>query len=210
MITVNSIGGGTLSAAVVAEKSQGIQHIAPAHARADDDAGASIAAYLSLPGFNAASAVDTSNDTSTDTQADGGQAAALQALSESDDDGLKQALKDFDAALKNLSQRPETQAYRAKFGSEPLAEDSLPPPAPLPGIDENGLLLMPGRDSLSADADHDGKVSEEELRRYQEPLTYRIAAGAGRLDALADGPSAFSLVEANRAYGVVSAAAAAA
>ena len=52
--------------------------------------------------------------------------------------------------------------------------------------------------------------SEEELRRYQEPLTYRIAAGAGRLDALADGPSAFSLVEANRAYGVVSAAGAAA
>ena len=210
MITVNSIGGGTLSAAVAVEKSQGTQQVAPAQARSDDDAGASMAAYLSLPGFNAASAVETSNDTSTDAQADGGQAAALQAVSDSADDGLKQALKDFDDALKSLSQRPETQVFRARFGSEPLAEDSLPPPAPLPGMDENGLLRMPGRDGMSADADHDGKVSEEELRRYQEPLTYRIAAGAGRLDALADGPSAFSLVEANRAYGVVSAAAAAA
>lgn len=210
MITVNSIGGGTLSAAVVAEKSQGTQPIAPAHSRADDAAVASMAAYLSLPGFNAATAVETSNDTSADAQADSGQAAALQAVSDSADDGLKQALKDFDDALKRLSQRPETQVFRARFGSEPLAEDSLPPPAPLPGIDENGLLRMPGRDSMSADTDHDGKVSEEELRRYQEPLTYRIAAGAGRLDALADGPSAFSLVEANRAYGVVSAAAAAA
>lgn len=210
MITVNNIGGGSLSAAVVAEKSQGTQQVAPAQARADDDVGASMAAYLSLPGFNSASAVETSNDTSTDAQSDGGQAAALQALSDAADDSLKLALEEFDDGLKSLSQRPETQAFRAKFGSEPVADDSLTPPAPLPGVDENGLLLMPGRDSLSADANHDGKVSEEELRRYQEPLTYRIAAGAGRLDALADGPSAFSLVEANRAYGVVSAAAAAA
>ena len=210
MITVNNIGGGSLSAAVVAEKSQGTQQVAPAQARADDDVGASMAAYLSLPGFNSASAVETSNDTSTDAQSDGGQAAALQALSDAADDSLKLALEEFDDGLKSLSQRPETQAFRAKFGSEPVADDSLTPPAPLPGVDENGLLLMPGRDSLSADANHDGKVSEEELRRYQEPLTYRIAAGAGRLDALADGPSAFSLVEANRAYGVLSAAAAAA
>lgn len=210
MITVNSIGGGTLSSAVAAEKVQGTQQVAPAHARADDDAGAAMAAYLSLPGFNAATAVETGNDTSTDAQADGGQAAALQAVSDAADDSLKQALEAFDDGLKSLSQRPEAQFFRAKFGSEAAADERLTPPAALPGIDENGLLRMPGRDSLSADADHDGKVSEEELRRYQEPLTYRIAAGAGRVDALADGPSVFSLVEANRAYGVVSAAAAAA
>ncbi|KQQ40152.1 hypothetical protein ASF61_05030 [Duganella sp. Leaf126] len=208
MITVNSIGGGTLSAAVVAEKSQGTQQIAPAQDLGADDLGASIAAYMSLPGFNAAGAVGASNDTATDTQADGGQAAALQAVSDSDDDGLKQALKEFDDGLKSLSQRPEAQVFRAKFGAEPLVEGRLPPPPPLPGVQENGLLNMPGSDRLAADTNHDGKVSEEELRRYQEPLTYRAIAGAGRLDALADGPSAFSLVEANRAYGVVSAAAA--
>lgn len=48
MITVNSIGGGTLSAAVVAEKAQGTQAIAPAQAP-DADLSASVAAYLSPP-----------------------------------------------------------------------------------------------------------------------------------------------------------------
>lgn len=207
MITVNSIGGGTLSAAVVAEKAQGTQAVSPAQTHSDADLSASVAAYLSLPGFNAPSAVDTGNEVSADAGADdsSSQAAALQAVSDSDDDGLKQALKEFDDGLKSLSQRPETQAFQAKFG----AEDPLPPALPVPGVDEHGMLRLPGRDSLSADANHDGKVSEEELRRYQEPLTYRSEASHG-LDALADGPSAFSLVEANRAYGVVSAAAAAA
>lgn len=210
MITVNSIGGGTLSAAVVAEKAQGTQAISPAQAHGDADLSASVAAYLSLPGFNASSAVDTGNDVSADAGTDDGssQAAALQAVSDSDDDGLKQALKEFDDGLKSLSQRPETQAFQAKFGGD-AQEDTLPRALPVPGVDEHGLLRLPGGDSLSADANHDGKVSEEELRRYQEPLTYRAEASQG-LDALADGPSAFSLVEANRAYGVVSAAAAAA
>lgn len=209
MITVNSIGGATLSAAVVAEKAQGTQAISPAQTHSDADLSASVAAYLSLPGFNPAGAVDTGNDVAADGGSDDGasQAAALQAVSDSDDDGLKQALKEFDDGLKSLSQRPETQAFQAKFGAEVQAE--APPALPVPGVDEHGMLRMPGRDSLSADANHDGKVSEEELRRYQEPLTYR-AEGSQRLDALADGPSAFSLVEANRAYGVVSAAAAAA
>jgi len=212
MITVNSIGGGTLSAAVVAEKAQGTQAISPAQTHSDADLGAPVAAYLSLPGFNPSSAVDTGNDVSADADSSAGssQAAALQAVSESDDDGLKQALKEFDDGLKSLSQRPETQAFQAKFGIEAQAEDNLPAALPVPGVDEHGLLRLPGRDSLSADADHDGKVSEEELRRYQEPLTYRAAEATQRLDALADGPSVFSLVEANRAYGVVSAAAAAA
>lgn len=209
MITVNSIGGGTLSAAVVAEKAQGTQAISPAQAHSDADLSASVAAYLSLPGFNAPSAVDTGNHVSADAgTADGGsQAAALQAVSDSDDDGLKQALKEFDDGLKSLSQRPETQAFQARFGVDAQAEDHLPAALPVPGVDEHGMLRLPGRDAMSADANHDGKVSEEELRRYQEPLTYRAEATQG-LDALADGPSAFSLVEANRAYGVISAAAA--
>ena len=127
MITVNSIGGATLSAAVVAEKAQGTQAISPAQTHSDADLSASVAAYLSLPGFNPAGAVDTGNDVAADGGSDDGasQAAALQAVSDSDDDGLKQALKEFDDGLKSLSQRPETQAFQAKFGAEVQAEAQI-------------------------------------------------------------------------------------
>jgi hypothetical protein len=210
MITINNIGSGNLSAAVVAEKAQTIQPIKPAQSTAATDAGAPVAAYLSLPGFNPSTAVDTGQGAATDTNDTDGnnQAAALQAVSDSGDDALMQALKEFDDGLKSLTERPETQLFQARFGAEPLADQNAPAPAPLPGVDKNGLVRLPGADSLSADTDHDGKVSEDELRRYQEPLTYRRTEATERLDTLADGPSAFSLVEANRAYGVVSAAAA--
>lgn len=211
MITINNVGSGNLSAAVVAEKAQTIQPIKPAQSTGAADAGAPVAAYLSLPGFNPSTAVDVGQGAAGDTGGND-QAAALQALTASSDlasdDGLQQALKEFDNGLKSLTERPETQLFQARFGAEPLADEQTPAPAPLPGVDKNGLVRLPGTDSLSADTDHDGKVSEDELRRYQEPLTYRRTEAAEHLDALADGPSAFSLVEANRAYGVVSAAAA--
>jgi hypothetical protein len=73
----------------------------------------------------------------------------------------------------------------------------------LPGVDENGLLGS-GKVDMSADTNRDGKISPEELRRYQMPITYRSSQHAA--DAVADGPSAFSLTEANRAYGVVATA----
>ncbi|MET0267102.1 MAG: EF-hand domain-containing protein [Duganella sp.] len=207
MITLNSIGGGNLSSAIVSEKALEPKSIAPAIESSDVDLSAAVAPYLSLPGFNAPAPVDTSNSTSTDSGRD--QSAALQALSESDE-GLQQALEEFDAGLNRLVQRPETQVFQSKFGSESQVNNNLPTPDPLPGVDENGQVRFPQGDYKAADSNHDGKVSEDELRRFQEPLTYRSTESMERTEALADGPSVFSLTEANRAYGVVSAAAAAA
>lgn len=173
------------------------------------DLSASLAAYLSLPGFNATSPLqaDTSNTTDSGDQAN----ALVKAVSE--DDTLKTALQQFDEGLKKLVERPETQIYQAKFGSDASAnanatsttDASLPTPEPLPGVGEDGLLGVPPPDSgLAADTNHDGKVSEEERIRYEAPLTYRSLAhdsAADVADAATNGPNAFSLTEVNSAYG---------
>ena len=205
MIMVNNIGGATLSAAVVAEKALEPKKIAaPAIDGTNADLSASVAAYLSLPGFNSPAPlqVDTSNDT---TSAADKASAVVKAVAESDDDGLKLALKQFDEGLKRLADRPETQIFQAKFGADaPVANDDLPAPDPLPGVGKNGLLGEVSKEEMDADTNHDGKISEDERRRYQMPITYRVTQHSA--DAVTDGPSAFSLTEANRAYGVVATA----
>jgi hypothetical protein len=96
------------------------------------DLSASVAAYLSLPGFNATSPlqIDTGNT-------NGNQANALvKAVSE--DETLKTALQQFDEGLKKLTLRPETQIFQARFGADAHANnnvnDNLPAPEPLPGV----------------------------------------------------------------------------
>jgi hypothetical protein len=200
MIMVNNIGGATLSAAAVAEKALEPKKIAAPTPETNADMSASVAAYLSLPGFNAPLQTDPNTTVNTADKA----SAVIKAVAESDDDSLKLALKQFDEGLKKLVQRPETQFFQAKFGTDNSAqEDGLVTPDPLPGVDENGLLGS-GKVDMSADTNRDGKISPEELRRYQMPITYRSSQHAA--DAVADGPSAFSLTEANRAYGVVATA----
>ncbi|MQA40934.1 EF-hand domain-containing protein [Rugamonas aquatica] len=202
MIMVNNIGGSNLTAAVAAEKAFEPKKVASAVADTNADLSASVAAYLSLPGFNApvqngltAAPVDKAS-------------AVVKAVAESDDDSLKMALKQFDEGLKRLVQRPETEFFKAKFGLDSHSDDSnsLVSPDPLPGVDENGLLAS-GKVDMAADTNKDGKISPEELRRYQMPITYRSSERAA--DSVVNGPSAFSLTEANRAYGVVATAEAA-
>jgi hypothetical protein len=199
MIMVNNIGGATLSAAAVAEKALEPKKIATPAPETNADMSASVAAYLSLPGFNA----PMQTDPNTTVNAADKASAVIKAVAESDDDSLKLALKQFDEGLKKLVQRPETQFFQAKFGTDNGTHEDLVAPDPLPGVDENGLLGS-GKVDMSADTNRDGKISPEELRRYQMPITYRSSQHAA--DAVADGPSAFSLTEANRAYGVVATA----
>jgi hypothetical protein len=162
---------------------------------------ASVAAYLSLPGFNAPSPLQT--DTSNAVSAADRASAVVKAVAESDDDGLKLALKQFDDGLKKLAERPETQIFQARIGAS--ADDAdAPAPLRLPGVGEDGLLGAVSKEEFAADTNKDGKISEDERRRYQLPITYRVTEHAA--DALVDGPSAFSLTEANRAYGVVATA----
>lgn len=203
MIMVNNIGGPNLTAAVAAEKAFEPKKVASAVADTNADLSASVAAYLSLPGFNApvqnglsAAPVDKAS-------------AVVKAVAESDDDSLKLALKQFDEGLKRLVQRPETEFFKAKFGLDGNSDDSnnLVSPDPLPGVDENGVLGS-GKVDMAADTNKDGKISPDELRRYQMPITYRSSERA--TDSVVNGPTAFSLTEANRAYGVVATAEAAA
>jgi len=205
MSMVNNIGGATLSAALVGEKAVEPKKIAANTVDNGTNANldASVAAYLSLPGLNSTSPLqtDTSN-TTNDEQAH----ALVKAVSE--DGSLKQALQQFDEGLKKLVLRPETQAFQSKFAAaNNTANADLPGPDPLPGVGKDGLLgaITPSED-LAADTNHDGKVSEDELRRYEQPLTYRSASRA--VDAATNGPSAFSLSEVNSAYGAQAAAAA--
>lgn len=204
MIMINNIGGATLSAALVADKA-----LAPVKSDTDSsfnaDLSASVAAYLSLPGFNATSPLQTDTSNSTDT---GEQASALvKAVSQ--DETLKTALQEFDEGLKKLVDRPETQIYSAKLGDTSTGQtdtaskiDPLLSPEPLPGVGEDGVLGVPPPDtSLAADTNHDGKVSEEERIRYEAPLTYRSLATEDSVDAATDGPNVFSLSEVNSAYG---------
>lgn len=200
MIMVNNIGGANLAAATVAEKTLEPKKVASPVA--DADLNASVAAYLSLPGFNAPLQIDPSHPAGAADRA----SAVVKAVAESDDDGMKLALKQFDEGLKRLVQRPETQFFHARFG---LDNDNakLVSPEPLPGVDENGVLGSGKVDLAVADTDKDGKISPEELRRYLMPITYRSSERAA--DSVVNGPSAFSLTEANRAYGVVATAEAA-
>ena len=204
MIMVNNIGGATLTAANVAEKVFESKKNASPVAETNPDLSASVAAYLSLPGFNSPVQTDTSNTVSAADKA----SAVVKAVAESDDDAMKLALKQFDEGLKRLVQRPETQFFQAKFGLDGGSDDSgkLVSPDPLPGVDENGMLSS-GKVDMAADTNKDGKISPDELRRYQMPLTYRSSERAA--DSVVNGPTAFSLTEANRAYGVVATAEAA-
>jgi hypothetical protein len=204
MIMVNNIGGATLSAALVADKALAPVKVAETDKSTNADLSASVAAYLSLPGFTTALQIDTSSDTNTGDQAN----ALVKAVSE--DETLKTALQQFDEGLKKLAERPETQIFQARFGAEAETanandvSDLLPSPEPLPGVGKDGLLGVPPPDSeLAADTNHDGKISEDERIRYEAPLTYRSLAHDEAADAQTNGPNAFSLTEVNRAYGAV-------
>jgi hypothetical protein len=209
MIMINAIGGATRFAAVVAEGAlEPSKHPQPSTETQNADLNASVAAYLSLPGFNAPAQVDSSDsvDSSDTVSAADKASAVVKAVNESDDDALKLALKEFDDGLKRLALRPETQIFQARYGldSTSPATENLVSPDPLPGVGENGVLGVSSKEHQAADINNDGKISEDERRRYQLPITYRSSERS--TDALADGPSAFSLTEANRAYGVVAAA----
>jgi hypothetical protein len=158
---------------------------------------------LSLPGFNAPTQVDSSETSNTVSAAEKAS-AMVKAVTESDDTGLKEALKQFDDGLKRLAMRPETQIFQAKYGLDNGTQENLVSPDPLPGVSEDGVLGVSSKEHAAADINNDGKISEDERRRYQLPITYRSSERS--TDALVDGPSAFSLTEANRAYGVVAAA----
>lgn len=205
MIMINAIGGATRFAAVVAEAAlDPNKKPDPSNDPQSFELNASVASYLSLPGFNASTQVDSSETGNAVTAAEKAS-AMVKAVNESDDDGLKEALKQFDDGLKRLALRPETQIFQAKYG---LDNNDLPEnlvsPDPLPGVSEDGVLGVPSKEHAAADFNNDGKISEDERRRYQLPITYRSSERS--TDALVDGPSAFSLTEANRAYGVVAAA----
>ncbi|WP_229208065.1 hypothetical protein [Duganella sp. OV510] len=206
MIMVNNIGGATLSAALVADKALAPVNTGIEKSSTNADLSASVAAYFSLPGFNATSPLqtDTSNSADTSDQAN----ALVKAVSE--DDSLKGALQQFDDGLKRLVERPETQIFQARFnaaensqnGVSTKAPEALLSPEPLPGVGEDGVLgVPPPATELSADTNHDGKISEDERIRYEAPLTYRSLAHEQAADAETNGPSAFSLTEVNRAYG---------
>ena len=201
---VNNIGGATLAAAVAVEKSiEPKKIIAPGADGTNPDLNAAVAAYLSLPGFNAVpdqlQTTAQGSDSSTSDQA----SAVVKAVAE--DDSLKLALKQFDDGLKKLVQRPETQAFQLRFGADANGDvnNDQPAPNPLPGVGADGLLAS-GKEDMAADTNHDGKISEEERIRYEMPLTYRSAPHVEA--AAADGPSAFSLTEVNHAYGAVATA----
>lgn len=202
MSMVNNIGGATLSAAVVAEKSLEPKKVAAPSESAGADMSAKVAAYLSLPGFNAPSPLQT--DTDNGVSAVDRASAVVKAVAESDDDSLKLALKQFDDGLKKLAERPETQFFNARIGAGATETELELPTLRLPGVGEDGLLGAVSKEKFAADINKDGKISEDERRRYQLPITYRVTGHAA--DALTDGPSMFSLTEANRAYGVVATA----
>lgn len=204
MIMINAIGGATRFAGVIAEAAlDPNKKPDPSNDPQSFELNASVASYLSLPGFNAPTQVDSS-DTSNSVSAADKASAMVKAVTESDDTGLKEALKQFDDGLKRLAMRPETQIFQAKYGLDNTTPENLVSPDPLPGVGKDGLLGVSSKEHAAADLNNDGKISEDERRRYQLPITYRSSERS--TDALVDGPSAFSLTEANRAYGVVAAA----
>ena len=208
MSMVNNIGGATLSAAVVTEKAIEPKKAATPIDSTNVDLSASVATYFSLPGFNGPSPLqtDTHNGVSNADRA----SAVVKAVAESDDDSLKLALKQFDDGLKKLAERPETQIFQARFGLNADANDPNAakaddvPSLRLPGVGPDGLLGAVSKEEMAADTNKDGKISEDERRRYQLPITSRVSVHTA--EELVDGPSAFSLTEVNRAYGVVATA----
>jgi hypothetical protein len=204
MIMINAIGGATRFAGVIAEAAlDPNKKPDPSNDPQNFELNASVASYLSLPGFNASTQVDSS-ETGNAVSAAEKASAMVKAVTESDDTGLKEALKQFDDGLKRLAMRPETQIFQAKYGLDNVTPENLVSPDPLPGVSEDGVLGVQSKEHAAADINNDGKISEDERRRYQLPITYRSSERS--TDALVDGPSAFSLTEANRAYGVVAAA----
>lgn len=129
------------------------------------------------------------------------------------DDAARQArqqAQQFDAGLQRLANRPETQILHARLAGQvrPAADQQATPAAnDSQAANAKPAAVLAAGDELAADTDHDGKVSDDERMRFVAPLTYRSSE---RLAALADSPSAFSLAEANRAYGQVAAQAIAA
>ncbi len=194
----NIIGGVTLSAAVGAEKALE----APKKSLPDNNANAErnvfAVAQMMQPAFNpVATPVDAS------TAAQGVNAVQPVKASEGKQpvDPVQSAIKQFDDGLKKLANRPETQiAQGLGFNHDADADADLPQPDTVPGVAESGMLQLSKQDQ-AADTNKDGKVSEEERRRYEMPLTYRSMENQHQADAMVDGPSAFSLAEANRAYG---------
>jgi hypothetical protein len=193
---VNIIGGATLAAAVAGEKSQEPKKNPLPDDNSEAARAATVTANLALPGFNPAAAPvdDSAVAAASEAVRPVNAAEPQQAV-----DSVQIAIKQFDEGLKKLTDRPETQIAQALgFGQE--ADPDLPKPDPIPGVSENGMLEL-SREDQAADVNKDGKVSEEERRRYEMPLTYRSLEAEQHADAMADGPSAFSLTEANRAYG---------
>jgi hypothetical protein len=195
---VNIIGGATLSAAVGAEKALEPHKNLLLDDVANAERNASVAANMALPGFNPAAAA-----TGNGAKIQPGSDDAVQALKAAEQkqavEQAQTAIKQFDAGLKKLAERPETQIAQA-LGFSHEANADLPRPDPIPGVNENGMLEL-SKDDQAADVNKDGKVSEEERLHYEMPLTYRSLETEKQVDAMADGPSAFSLTEANRAYG---------
>jgi hypothetical protein len=160
-------------------------------------------AHPAIPAQDAANVVPVQYAAASQTGADVARKTA--------DDAARQTKEQFDAGLQRLANRPETQILQARLAGQvrpaadrqatPAANDSQAADAkPAP-------ILAESANDMAADANHDGKVSDEERLRFVAPLTYRSSE---RLAALADSPSAFSLAEANRAYGQVAAQAIAA
>ena len=135
------------------------------------------------------------------------------------DDAARQAREQFDTALQRLANRPEAQALQARLAGQvrpaangqaaPAANDSQAPAAndSQAADAKPAAVLAESGDDMAAYTNHDGKVSDDERMHFVAPLTYR---GSERQSVLADSPSAFSLAEANRAYGQVAAQAIAA
>lgn len=205
---VTNISASSLAAALTAEK--GIeQKKTPAPGENFDTSNpeldASIAAYMSVPGFNNASPVQSAPAVpAVDNDATIVGIGAKPPTS--DAEKLQVALQQFDEGLKKLVNRPETQAFQARQLG--VMQDDQPQPQspdPLPGVDEKGQLEVLSGNDQAADTNHDGKVSEEERLRYEMPLTYRSSesyrVSEARDQTQADGPSALSLTETNHAYG---------
>lgn len=197
---VNIIGGATLSAAMAAEKNLEPKKTPPVlDNNSDADRSAAVAAYMALPGFNpAAGAVDGGGGAVSGVQGSDAVQPVKQ-VEAGNVDPTQTAIKQFDDGLKKLVNRPETQIAQA-LGFNHETDPNLPQPEPIPGANENGMGAL-SKDDQAADTNHDGKVSEEERRRYEMPLTYRSLETEQQADAVTDGPSALSLTEANRAYG---------
>lgn len=120
-------------------------------------------------------------------------------------DSGAQLLKQFEQGLQHLAGRAETQVFKARYGAGADSAGAARAAAELTGksdqqINRSGRLDSREQDK-AADTNMDGKVSEEERQRYQMPITYRNRQRA--VASLLDSPSAFSLTEAHRAYGVV-------